>query len=162
MDEKGQDKVMAFDTLFTTNHLQMLKVLTSYLDPAAQKSMAVYIKWMELQYTLSFFRKYPGASLAGLPREDKFDGSRLCDEMLPYCVPREKEQLQSMKNMFQNLAGMQEMMEMMQMMKELFPEGENPFQGDASEMLSGLMGKGKAQEGQMDLSQLMSLFQNLQ
>lgn len=37
MDEKGQDKVMAFDTLFTTNHLQMLKVLTSYLDPAAQK-----------------------------------------------------------------------------------------------------------------------------
>lgn len=140
MDERGQDKVVAFDTLFTTNHIQMLKVLLTYLDPATQKSIAVYIKWMELQYTLSFFRRYPGASIRGLPKEESFDAARLCDEMLPYCAPREKEQLQSMKNMLQNLSNAQEMMEMMQMMKELFPEGENPFQGDAADILSGLSG----------------------
>ena len=140
MDEKGQDKVAAFDTLFTTNHIQMLKVLLTYLEPSAQRSIAVYIKWLELQYTLSFFRRYPGASLKGLPREEGFDATRLCDEMLPYCAPREKNQLQSMKSMFQNLSNAQEMMEMMQTMKELFPEGENPFQGDAADILSGLSG----------------------
>ena len=43
--------VMAFDALYTNNQIQKLKVLLPYIDPAMQKNMAVYIKYMELQYT---------------------------------------------------------------------------------------------------------------
>lgn len=160
MDEKGQDKIMAFDTLFTTNQIQMLKILVSYMDPSAQKSIAVYIKFMELQYTLSFFHTYPNASLKKLPREESFDASKLCDEILPFCAPSEREQLNNMKNMFHNFTNMQEMMQMMQMMKELFPEGESPFGGDPADILSGLSGMEGMNASGMDLSQIMNMFQN--
>ena len=49
MDSNEYNKVIAFDTLFTTNHIQMLKVMLPYMDNKAQKSLAVYIKFMELR-----------------------------------------------------------------------------------------------------------------
>lgn len=159
-DKKEQDKVAAFDTLFTTNHLQMLKVLVTYLEPSIQKSIAVYIKWMELQYTLSFFRLYPGASLEAPPHAEAKNPEKLCEEMLPYCSPSEKERLLNMKGMLQNFSNMQEMLSMLQTMKELFPEGEAPFSGDMSDILSGLSGMGRSDSNSFDLTQIMNLFQN--
>ena len=55
MEQQDGNKVMAFDTLFSTNHIAMLKILLSCLDYQAQKSMAVYIKFLELQYTIHYY-----------------------------------------------------------------------------------------------------------
>ncbi len=41
MDTTDQNKVAAFDTLFSNNHIQMLKVILPYMDNQTQKSMAV-------------------------------------------------------------------------------------------------------------------------
>lgn len=160
MDEKGQDKIIAFDTLFTNNHIQMLKILVSYMDPSTQKSIAVYIKFMELQYTLSFFRMYPNAALTQLPREESFDTTKLFDEILPFCAPEEQARMNNMKNMVQNFTNMQEMMQMMQTMKDLFPEGENPFQGNAADILSNFPGMDGMNTSGIDFSQIMNFFQN--
>ena len=46
--------VTAFDALYTTNQIQKLKVLLPYIEPSMQKNMAVYIKYMELQYTMHY------------------------------------------------------------------------------------------------------------
>lgn len=159
MEGKEQDKILAFDALFTTNHIQMMKVLMTYLEPSVQRTIAIYIKLMELQYTLSFFRMHPNAYLQGLPREDHRNTEKLLDEMLPYCAPSQKEQFLQMKNTFQSLHQMQEMMEMVQSMKELFPEGEGPMQGDLSDLLSGLTAPKKDSGGGSDLSQIINLFQ---
>lgn len=158
MEEKELHKVMAFDTLFTTNQIQMLKILLTYLAPSSQKSLAIYIKFMEFQYTISFFQKYPNASLMGLPKEEKPDTLKLCDEILPFCQPGEQEKITQMRSMLQNFENMQEMMQMIQMMQEMFPEGVpfgdiNGESGGGFDFLSGLSG--------MDFSQFSDLFQNI-
>ena len=62
MGERDQDKVTTFDTLFTNNQIQKLKILMTYLDRSMQKNMAIYIKYLELQYTMEFFRRFPSAN----------------------------------------------------------------------------------------------------
>ena len=68
MDQNNQDKtsavdkVLAFDTIFTNNHIKMLKVLLSYFDPAIQKTLAIYIKFLELNYTMEYFRRHPNCT----------------------------------------------------------------------------------------------------
>ena len=52
MDEKEQDNVAAFDMLFTTNQIQIMKTLLPCFDRPMQKYLAIYIKYQELQYTL--------------------------------------------------------------------------------------------------------------
>lgn len=155
MTDNRHDKVAAFDTLFTTNHIQILKILLTYMDPSRQKTMAVYIKFMELQYTIAFYQRHSSA-LPHLPREDNMNISKLCDELFPLCDHVEQEKLQQMKSMYQNYENMQEMMQMVQMMKDLFPEGENPLGGDSSALFSGLSGSSG-----MDMSQIFEMFQGM-
>lgn len=198
MEGKELDKVTAFDTLFTTNHIQMCKVLLSYLPLSHQKLLAVYIKFSELIYTLSFFQNHPGAHLAGFcadaspftgrdaSGQNEADFPRMCDELMPYLSPAERDRVSQMKSMMQNMKNMQDMMEMMQMMKELFPEeggdggdGENNrdddpgggsgFSGDSgsdggsgfnTNMLSALAGMTGMDIDPAMLSQVMQMFNN--
>lgn len=157
MTENGQKKIIAFDTLFTTNQIQILKILLSYVEPAKQKHIAVYIKFLELQYTLSFFQEHP-ASQIHFPTEERFDATKLCNEVIPFCSPSEQEKLNNMKNMYQNFQNMQEMMQMVQMLKELFPDAENPMGNDPASAFSGLSEMFGSQG--MDLSQLFEMLQN--
>lgn len=154
--EHISDKVVAFDTLFTTNHIQMLKILVSYADPSTQKAMAVYIKFLELQYTLSFFQKHPNSSISQPPKDSSKNTSQLLEELLPFCNPSEQEQFRQIKNMMETFENMQGMMETMQMMKDMFPEGDNPFSGDASTLFSGLSGGNG-----MDYSQIFEILQSM-
>lgn len=152
MDDKGQDKVIAFDTLFTNKNIQMLKILMPYFDLPMQKNLAIYIKFQELQYTMTFFQKYPTASLSPLPKETTFDILKLCGEIMPYCEPSQRAKMENMQNMFQTMQNYKEMMETVQMMKDLFPEGENPMDSD---FLSGLTGM----TGGFDPSSMFEMFQ---
>lgn len=79
MDDKRIDKAAAFDTLFTNNRIQILKTLAYYIDPHLLKGLAVYIKFLELQYTLALFRKHPETALHSFPLSS--DGS--CFHIFP-------------------------------------------------------------------------------
>ncbi len=120
-DEKASDKVTAFDALFTTSHIQKCKVLLSYLPPYLQKTLAVYIKFSELRYTLSFFQTRP-AQYAFF-HADGSGFSQMMDDISPYLSPHEQSQFSHMQQMMQSMKHMQEMMEMIEMVKSLFPEG---------------------------------------
>jgi len=154
MMDNSTDKILAFDTLFTTNHIQIMKILLNYVEPSQQKTMAVYIKFMELQYTISFFRKHPHSALPHSSKETSFNASKLLEEIIPLCSPSEQEKFHQIKNMMGTYENMQEMMETMQMMKDLFPEGEGPLGMDPSTLFSG--------NGGMDLSQMFEMFQAMQ
>lgn len=143
MNEKEQDKILAFDTLFTNNQIQMYKILLSYLPSSTQKQFAIYIKFMELQYTISFFQNHPLAVLKKLSCEEPVNTGKIIDELLPFCDMSQRNKLNQLKGMLQNFENMQEMMETVQMMKELFPEG---------------MGNGNNADGGIDMSQLFSMF----
>lgn len=147
--EHEHDKVLAFDTLFTTNHIQMMKIIMPFLDASKQKYIAIYIKYMELQYTISYFQKNPSPPFP-LRHDSGQDSQQICREIMPYCSPEEKKKMEQVENLFSTMKNYQEIMEMFTMMKEIFPEGEGGMNPD---MLSGLLGQ--------DASQIFDMFRNM-
>lgn len=157
MEEKGKNLISAFDSLYTTNRIQMLKILLTWLPPERQGGFAVYIKLLELQYAFSLLRHPPGAGLAGGHRlsADPLSGDtagtiELLDELLPFSGPAERAKIESIKSLLQNLGRMKEMMEMLDMLKEMFPEGFGGDTDNPMDLFSGMSG--------MDLSAVMNLF----
>lgn len=122
MDSNERSKVIAFDTLFCTNHIQMLKVILPYMDNQAQKSMAIYIKFLELNYTIDFFKKHPYSLCSCVERETSPDIFKMCTELLPYCTEPEKKQIEQIRNVFQSMEMYREMSKTMDMMKDFMPD----------------------------------------
>lgn len=138
-DKDNCDKILAFDSIYTNNHIQMYKLLLPYFEPETQKKMAIYIKFMEFQYTLSYFKNHPYACQ---PRQPMPDADVLCKELSPYCNREEKQKLDRFSRYSSSVKNAQEMMEMAAMMKDMFPEGA-PFPTDG--------------DGSMDISQILSM-----
>lgn len=146
MTDKKEDaaSVMAFDALYTTNQMQKLKVLLPYIEPSMQKHLAVYIKYMELQYTMNYTKRHPTTlSGCGLSQPEKPDLRKLCKELSLYSSPEEIKQLEQIQNMLQTFETVQEMTQTMNAMKEIFPDlslGE--FAGPFSSSSDNDAGKG--------------------
>lgn len=139
MELKEHDKIIAFDTLFTNNRIQMLKIIMPYFDASMQKNFAVYIKFMELQYTIAFFQSNP---VLPFPHDSEFEFDRMFKDMIPYCSPTDRSRMEQYTNMFSMMKNYKDMMETVSMMKDMFPEGEGGFN---PEMLSGILGNDAAQ-----------------
>lgn len=125
MTDKKEDasSVMAFDALYTTNQMQKLKVLLPYIEPSMQRHLAVYIKYMELQYTMNYTKKHSAAlSGCGLSQPEKPDLRKLCKDLSLYSSPEEIRQLEQIQNMLQTFETVQEMTQTMNAMKEIFPD----------------------------------------
>lgn len=125
MADNKQDGIAVFDTIFTNNHICMLKNILPFLPTAFQRFIAIYIKYLELQYTMQYFDAHPQGLCTGRNNTEKqpFDAETMWDSILPYCSPSEKQKFQQIRDMMQNFQQMKEMMEMMETMKELFPDG---------------------------------------
>lgn len=148
MDEKDQDHVLAFDTLFTTNQVQIIKCLLPYLDYEMQKHLAIMIKYQELKYTISYFQNHP-YQICSCSKADKPDIHKLLPSLLPYCSQPQKDMLKQIEQMFSAMEMYQEMSQMMELMKDVkdseggdYPEGEksassSPFSMD---MLLSMLG----------------------
>ncbi len=151
MDSNEQNKVIAFDTLFSTNHISMLKVMLPYMENQTQKSMAVYIKFLELNYTIDFYKKHPHPICGCMEKEGSPDLPKLCAELLPYCTEEEKKQLEQLRGVFQSMEMYREMSKTMDMMKDIMPDMSSFFQssndasdpgGDAANAFSSASGTG--------------------
>lgn len=173
MAEKNENasNVMAFDALYTTNQIQKLKVLLPYIEPSMQKHLAVYIKYMELQYTMTLTKKHAAALCGcGLSQPEKPDLKKLCKELCLYSTPEEIRQLEQIQNMLQTLETVQEMTQTMNAMQEIFPDmnmdslfgnplsGSDPFGGTtAGSENAGGSPDGFAASGSPMLSMLMNM-----
>lgn len=128
MDSNEHNKVMAFDTLFSTNHIQMLKVMLPYMDNQMQKTMAVYIKFLELNYTIDFYKKHPYPVCGCMDKDSSHDLFKMCTELLPYCTEEERKQIEQIRNIFQSMEMYKEMSKTMDLMKDFMPDMGNLFQ----------------------------------
>lgn len=125
--ENKQDGITLFDTLFTNNHICIMKLLLPLLSPSKQKNLAIYIKFLELQYTLQYFSHHPqGLCFSTQNTGASYDIENVFDNFLPYCTPREKDNIMQIRNLMNNFHNLQDMMEMINTMKELFPENFDP------------------------------------
>lgn len=123
MDTKQSDKIAAFDTLYTTNHIQMLKILLPVMGKELRNKFAVYIKYMEFQYTLSLANSsLHSFQLCAESEKKAFDFGCLCDELHPFCNQKEQAMLSNFKNMQNMMQQYKELEALMSMMKEMFPE----------------------------------------
>ncbi|GFI01553.1 MAG: hypothetical protein HFI44_09170 [Lachnospiraceae bacterium] len=122
MDSNEHNKVIAFDTLFCTNHIQMLKVILPYMDDKTQKSMAIYIKFLELNYTIEYFKRHSSPLSGCMEREASPDPFKMCSELLPYCTENERKQIEQIRGVFQSMEMYKEMSRTMEMMKDFMPD----------------------------------------
>ncbi len=173
METHATDKINSFDSLFTTDHIRMLKVLLSQISPPYQGRFAIYIRFLELSYTLRFFHQnpYAGWSPSGLcmlavpDRQTTFAGQEpdilaTLEELLPYCNLQERNILESLKNTLQSMENIQQTFEMFEMMQDVFPEFFHP---DTSGETAGTgSGASAAPFGGMDFSQLSQILDMMQ
>lgn len=118
MEQESPDNILAFDTLFTTNHIQILKSLMPYAESDVQKKLAVCIKMSELQYTISYFQHYR-AELSGCSMKKKeFDIQTVYHIIKGYCTRNEQKQMEQLLHLMNTMEAMKSMQEMMEFMKE--------------------------------------------
>lgn len=132
--EKSNDSIIAFDTVYTTNEIQMMKIAMPLLSHDLQLLLATYIKVRELSlcYQMLQHTKLHHFSIetAGLHRFFK--------EAKPYCTKQQSQ----MFDMFENLSRTMQILDKMKLLGD-----DIPFDGNMD--LSALM-------------QLMPLFQSFQ
>lgn len=157
MEQTGKDNISAFDALYTTNQIQLFKILIPYMAPSMQKNLVIYIKYMEFQYTLTLFQKHPYAAFSGNTITVKPDTNQLFDEIIPFLDLDQRGKILQMKNMMQSMEQMKEMMSMMEMMKDMFPEGMGGLG-----CLSGMNGGMPDLSALSGLGDIMNLFGTMQ
>lgn len=144
MNNKEHDAVLTFDTLFTTNHIRMLKIIMPYFEAQTQKTIAIYIKFLELQYAIAYHNSYLFQSTKESTSSQLFNFDKIFNELTPYCSLNEKNQIEKILNLLHTFQNYENMMETMNMMKEFFPDGF-PFEN--------------GEQNNMDFNQISNLMQ---
>lgn len=147
MEHSEHKSILAFDTLYTSNHIQILKILLPFLGDAQQKWMAVLIKFLELQYTLELI-KLPGSAFpcdfSNRVNNSSPDIVEIFEQIKNFCTPDERalfDQIARLKSTFDQY---EQMMQMMELFQQMMPSedsrdktSENSF-GDFSSLLGNL------------------------
>lgn len=90
------------DTLIQDRNLQMMKSALPYLPPSSQKNIAMVVKFMELQRTMTFFQN-PVNDLC-MCSEDSAPEERpvqMLSAIREYCNDYEKETVDNLINFIQ-------------------------------------------------------------
>lgn len=122
METNEHDKIIAFDTLYTNNHIQMMKIVMPYFDGQMRRKLAVYIKYLEFRHTLDKYHSH-SYELSGCSFEkEEFCINKICSELLPFCTGEEKKKLEQIANLFRTMEMYKEMSRTMEMMKDFAPD----------------------------------------
>lgn len=146
MEETGNDAVLLFDTLYTTNHIQMLKVLLPYIEAEQRNKIALLIKFQELQYTLHYTKNHTISLLASEEKKnDKPDLVKMLSAILPYCTEAEQKMFKQLLNLKSNMDRYQEMVQMMKLLEPILSSDDSKKEDsakddmDLSSILSAMM-----------------------
>lgn len=114
------EAVIAFDTLYTQNHIQILKILLPYFDPYGQSHLAVWIKYLELRYTLEYVSGHPSPPYKNQTSgKSSPDFAVLFEQIKNFCSPQEKALFGELLNLQKNLEMFEEMKGMIQLFETL-------------------------------------------
>lgn len=126
MDHNEIDPVTAFDTLYTSNQLQMLKIILPYMEGQIQRFIAIYIKLSEFMLALQF-------ASGSYPVKKETDIMSMVKYLSPYLSDSEREMMEQFSSMQENMEQFKQMSAMMQMMNESGGSPEEVLQGFLSE-----------------------------
>lgn len=146
------DHIAAFDTLYTNNHIQILKLLLPCLPKDKQYFGAIFIKYLELQYVIHYGKQLAQGSCYN--SDQKPDYAKLCHDILPYCTEKEAHIVNSIQNMLQTFETFKSMQSMLELFAPSDVEGDNAGSGFD---FSSLMNMGNLFSGGMDLDGLQNI-----
>ncbi len=129
MEDWRPDIMTPFDCRMSNQTLQMTKLLIPYLPSDTQRTMAVYVRFMEFQNTFSSFHAF---------KQQPHSTMDIFEELRPYIPPSACDSIDNLMNM----------MNMMELFREFQGQGqgndsgdENPFGGmDGFDPMSMMMG----------------------
>ncbi|MBQ8327449.1 MAG: hypothetical protein IJX86_10280 [Lachnospiraceae bacterium] len=101
---ESQNQIYIFDSLYTNNHIQMLKIIYGVLPVKVQQKLAPFIKYLELQYSLQLVRSgFPNPpNDTDNPNNIMFDTiGPMIKELKPYLGPKESEQFNKLEQFYQ-------------------------------------------------------------
>ncbi len=124
------DPVTAFDALYTSNQMQMLKIILPFMQEKMQRFIAIYIKFSEL---LIAFRIAGSASAASFPARKETDMTGMLKYLSPYLSDSEREMMNQFSSMQENMEQFKQMSAMMQMMNDMGASPESALEGFLSE-----------------------------
>ena len=117
-----QDEIYAFDTLYTNRQIQMLKLAMPLLPSVYRSFLAIYIKFLELQYTINIAKntgfsedrrnEKTGFSISTETMENYFQS------IMPYLSDDDKGKIQKIKNMLQTMEQFKQMKPILDMMSQ--------------------------------------------
>lgn len=120
--EQDQNAIYAFDTLYTNQQIQMLKLAMPLLPPVYRSFLAVYIKFLELQYTMNAAGKL---NFSGSSHErdsnyslDAKSLDQYFQSIMPYINENDKANLRKIKNMMQTMEQFKQMRPILEMMSQ--------------------------------------------
>lgn len=129
MDDWNFKQMTPFDCQMISQSLQITKLLIPYLPPQTQRIMAIYVKYMEFQNTLSSFRAF---------HQKVHDAKDIIQELKPYMPPSACDSIENIQNMmgmmemfqsFQETTDNESNFDPMSMMKDMLsPDQQNIFE----------------------------------
>jgi len=125
MECNESDKVLAFDMLYTSNQIAILKILLFLFDEKDQHQLVVLIKYLEFQYALSLAERQQAQLEFCSSNTPKPDITELLDDIKLYCSPSEKEQLDQIGSLQGTMSMMKDMQSMMGVMEGMEGMSEN-------------------------------------
>ena len=92
----------SIDTLIQDRHLEMIKAALPYLDSPRQRTMAMMVKFMELQRTVALFNT-PGNNLRMCSQEETQEDApfQMLTAIREYCTDKEKEMVDNIMTFVQ-------------------------------------------------------------
>ena len=124
------DPVTAFDALYTSNQMQMLKIVLPYMQEGIQRFIAIYIKLSELMIALRFAKSLTAEHVT---EKREPDISNMLKYLSPYLSDSEREMMNQFSSMQENMEQFKQMSAMMQMMNDMGGTPEDALQGFLSE-----------------------------
>lgn len=108
---ESNDAILTFDTLYTTNEIQILKLALPLLSPSLRPYIALLIKGKEMKYCMD---QLPKAKMEHVALElDYLDV--FLDSALPYCNAKQRSMFLQLKQLKQSLGMFEKMKGMMSM-----------------------------------------------
>ncbi len=94
-------KPTSFDTQLQSHELQIMKTILPYMEWNQQKTLAVLIKYMELQKTAQVFStSTPSISMCEI-KDESDRALQMLSDLSDVCTDKEKENIDMIINMFQ-------------------------------------------------------------
>ena len=151
MEDNENEFVLEFDDMTTTDRIRMLKAALPYVDIGMQRYMAIYIKFLELMYTISYFRNEPQKFSAHFTKCKSSDPREIMNGLKKYCSKNEQasmEQMLQMMQAFEMYKKYSAIMQPLAAMNASSDDGPTQSSGD-SDPLASLMGMLSPEQKQM-------------